>query len=121
MWFRTRGSCARSLAMIFGQTATPMYKWLKFGCQVLLHVLSRTESAKVKSPSEAQVCDFQAAVSKKYPTCSDVWGAADRIKLSIQSPLSHQIQLRFYNRGKSNHTAKLLLFFFQLMVVFALL
>ena len=26
MWYRTRGSCARGLAMMFGQTSTPMYK-----------------------------------------------------------------------------------------------
>ena len=51
------------------------------------------------------------AVSKKYPTCSDVWGAADGIKLLIQSPLSHQKQLRFYNGWKSDHSVKLLLVF----------
>ena len=31
MWYRTRGSCARSLSMIFGQTSSPLYTWLKFG------------------------------------------------------------------------------------------
>ena len=30
-WYRTRGSVARAVSMAFGLTATPMYKWLKFG------------------------------------------------------------------------------------------
>ena len=27
-WYRTRGSCTRAIALAFGLTATPMYKWL---------------------------------------------------------------------------------------------
>ena len=41
MCYQTRGTCTRSLALSFGQTSTPLYKWLKFGRKVLLHVLSR--------------------------------------------------------------------------------
>ena len=55
MWYRTRGSCARSLAMMFGQTSTPMYLWLRFGRRVLLHILSRLSIAKVKMPTEQEV------------------------------------------------------------------
>ena len=51
MWYRTRGSCARGLAMLFGQTSTPMYKWLKFSCKVLLQVLSRDINSKVALPT----------------------------------------------------------------------
>ena len=39
MWYRTRGSCARSLSLMFGQTSTVLYTWLNFGRRVLLHVL----------------------------------------------------------------------------------
>ena len=38
-WYRTRGSVARAVSMAFGLTATPMYKWLKFGCRVLLFAI----------------------------------------------------------------------------------
>ena len=62
MWYRTRGSCARSLAMMFGQTALPMYMWLKFGRRVLLHVLSRYSVAKVQLPDEVEIRTYQSSV-----------------------------------------------------------
>ena len=110
-WYRTRGSCARGLVMMFGQTSSPLYQWLKFGRQILLHVLSRAVSSKVCVPNEAEVRSFQEAVGAKYPTCSDVWGAADAIKLLIQQPASHQKQLQFYNGWKSDHSVKMILVF----------
>ena len=36
MWYLTQGSCTRNVALIFGQTCTPMYKWLKFARRVIL-------------------------------------------------------------------------------------
>ena len=48
--YHTRGSCARSLALLFGKTLTPMYKWLNFARKELLHVLSRDINAMVKIP-----------------------------------------------------------------------
>ena len=30
VWYRMKGPCNRTLVMIFGQTSTPLYKWLKF-------------------------------------------------------------------------------------------
>ena len=63
VWYCTRGSCARTLAMMFGQTSTPLYKWLKFGRKVLLHVLSRYEPAMVKLPTAAKAEDFKASVA----------------------------------------------------------
>ena len=46
MWYRTRGSCARSLSLMFGQTSSCLYDWLRFGQHVLLHVLSRHTASK---------------------------------------------------------------------------
>ena len=103
MWYRTRGSCARSLALMFGQTSTPLYKWLKFGRKVLLHVLSRDSRAKVELPSAEQVNEFQQCVGEKYPYCAEVWGAGDGLKLFIEPPLSYQKQLRYYNGWKAAH------------------
>ena len=59
MWYRTKGSCARSLALMFGQTSTPMYRWLKFSRKVLLHVLSRNEDAIVRLPTNEEVSFFK--------------------------------------------------------------
>ena len=84
MWFRTKGSCTRHLAMIFGQTKTPMYKWLLFSKKVLLHVLSRDPDAKVQLPSISEVKFFQEVIGAKYPRCANVWAAADGLKLKIQ-------------------------------------
>ncbi len=97
MWYRTQGSCARSLAVMFGQTAIPMYKWLKFGRRVLLHSLSRSSEAQVKRPNIDEIKRFQDSVEAKYPTCSDVWGAAEGLKLMIHEVGSYQKQLKFYN------------------------
>ena len=103
MWYRTKGSCARALSMMFGQTSTPMYKWLKFGRKVLLHVLSRHDAAKVKLPTAAESEGFKAAVAEKYPYCPDVWGAGDGLKLFIDAPTSYSKQLRYYNGWKCSH------------------
>ena len=103
MWYRTKGSCARTLAVMFGQTSTPMYNWLKFGRRVLLHVLSRTPEAQVKLPTPEEVASFKEAVADKYPFCPDVWGAADGLKLLIEPPESYDRQLRYYNGWKASH------------------
>ena len=103
MWFRTRASCARGLALAFGQTSTPLYKWLKFGRRVLLHVLSRHDAAKVRPPTAAEFKSFKEAVVDKYPACPNVWGAADGLKLLIEAPYSYSKQLRYYNGWKAGH------------------
>ena len=59
MWYHTSGSCARSLTIMFGQTSSLMYRWLKFGQWVLLHVLSWSSIAQVKPPTEQEICRFQ--------------------------------------------------------------
>jgi hypothetical protein len=110
-WYRTRGSCARALVMIFGQTSTPMYKWIKFGRRILLHVLSRSSIAKVKLPTENEVVTMQDAAFDKYPSCGDVWGAGDGLNLLIAPPVSYGKQVRFYNRWKIGHHVKLLFVF----------
>ena len=97
MWYRTRGSCARGLAMLFGQTSSPLYLWLKFGRKVLLHVLSRETRALVRLPNEEEVRFFCHVIANKYPVLQDVWGAADGLKLTIQSPTDHTKQNKFYN------------------------
>ena len=88
MWYRTRGSCTRGLALMFGQTSSPLHFWLKFGRRILLHVLSRTVGAKTQLSNENEIRTFQEAISIKYLSCGEVWGAMDGLKLIIQSPKS---------------------------------
>lgn len=64
MWYRTRGTCTRSLALIFGLTAMSMYKWLKFGRKVLLASLQYREEAKVCLPTEEEVNFFKWSTGK---------------------------------------------------------
>ena len=68
MWFRTRGSCARALSILFGQTASPMYCWLKFGRRVLLHVLTNEKSAQIVLP-DAEEVNFFAMLSLQNTLC----------------------------------------------------
>ena len=103
MWYRTRGSCARGLSMIFGQTSSPLYLWLKFGRKVLLHILCRQPEAKVCSPSNDEVAFYTHVIGEKYPSCSDVWAAADGLKLLIQEPTDNAKQNQLFNGWKHSH------------------
>ena len=73
--FHTKGPCNRTLIMIFGQTSTPLYKWLKFARCVLLSVLTEDENSQICSPTAEEVASFQAAIGAKETYCADVWGA----------------------------------------------
>ena len=103
MWYRTRGSCARGLAMLFGQTSTPMYKWLKFSRKVLLQVLSRDINSKVALPTHEKIRFYQSVIGAKYPLCSNVWAAADGIKLLLEKSTSEQKQNYYFNGWKHGH------------------
>ena len=49
-WYRTRGAVSRLLALVFGQTSTPLYKWLKFGRCILLSTLIQDQYEDGISP-----------------------------------------------------------------------
>ena len=103
MWYRTRGSCARSLAMLFGLTSSPMYVWLKFTRKVLLQVLSSDEDSKVILPSLEKVQFFREVIALKYPLMGEVWGAVDGLKLLIQKAVSDRKQNQLYNGWTHGH------------------
>ena len=98
-WYRTRGSVARATALAFGLTATPMYKWLKFGRRVLLLVLRNHPLAMISTPTEDELQSYTDAIGSKYPVLRRhrVWGAADGLKLRLQQSSDWAIQNRFYN------------------------
>ena len=103
VWFRTRGSCSRNLAILFGLTSTPMYRWLKFGRLVLFHVLSDDDDSKVVLPTMDKIRFYQEVIGDKYPLCSDVWGAADGLKLLIQKADCEMKQNYHYNGWLHSH------------------
>ena len=102
-WYRTRGSCARSLAMHFGQTSTPMYRWLDFGRKVLLACLINDPDARIEHPTEAQIRFFQSVIAEKYPHVAEAWAAADGLKLEFEKAGSHATQNKFYNGWTHGH------------------
>ena len=59
LWYCTKGNRERSKSVMFGQTSTSLYKWLKFGHHVLLHVLNRTPEAHVKLLNREEVSAFK--------------------------------------------------------------
>ena len=83
MWYRTRGSCAHSLAILLGLTSTPMYCWLKFGRKVLLQVLSNDIDSKVVLPTLEKVEFYQEVILLKYPLMTEFWAACDGLKIFI--------------------------------------
>jgi len=103
-WYRTRGSCARSLVLPFGITSTCMYEWLKFSRRVLLSVLQHVPEAKVLPPTNAEVEEYANAISTKYDVLRPykVWGAVDGLKLRLQQSGDYHLQNQFYNGWCSN-------------------
>ena len=83
--------------MIFGQTSTPLYKWLKFARCILLSVLVEHEDAQILTPTAEEVVSFQRAIGNKYPYCADVWGALDGLKTAIQKPGNDGVHNKFFN------------------------
>ena len=98
-WYRTRGSLTRSVTMAFGLTATPLYKWLKFSRRVLLFVLQDHPCAKVCSPSDEEVYEYNTAIRAKYPVAGryGVWGAIDGLKLHLETSTNYAVQNFYYN------------------------
>ena len=97
MWYRTRGSCARSLAMHFGQISTPMYKWLKFEGRILLVYLINEPDTRITVPTLEEVRKYQEAIGAKYPLVGDVWGAVDGLKFCVKRSGNYATQNMFYN------------------------
>ena len=99
MWYRTRGSCARSLALHFGLTSTPLYEWIKFGRRLLLYALQHVPAAKVYSPTPAEVEDYIGAIGAKYPIMGEerVWAACDGLKIRLQHSSHYLKQSHNYN------------------------
>ena len=78
-------------------TDPPLYTWLKFSRKVLLHVLSRDPDSKVSLLTLDDVRFYQASIGEQYHLCADVWGAADGLKLLIQSTEDEAKQNKNYN------------------------
>ena len=55
VWYRTKGPCNRTLPLIFGQTSTPLYKWLKFARCIMLSVYMDDADAKIRLPTADEV------------------------------------------------------------------
>ena len=103
-WFRTRGSSARSVALAFGLTASPMYMWLKFSRRILLSVLQDDPLAQVTEPSFAEIEEHIQAMGNKYPVLEEerVWGAADGLKIPLATSTNYVIQNIYYNDWTSS-------------------
>ena len=98
-WYRTRGSCARSLALHFGLTSTPLYRWIRMGRRVLLYALQHDPAAKVYSPTAAEVDGYIGAIGAKYPIMGEerVWAACDGLKIRLQHSSHYIKQSHNYN------------------------
>eukprot|EP00536_Pseudo-nitzschia_multiseries_P011992 jgi/Psemu1/30616/gm1.30616_g len=64
-WLQTRGSAARAVAIAFGLTASPMYRWLKFRRKLLLSALQDHPAAKVCLPNEEETQQYIDAIAAK--------------------------------------------------------
>ena len=104
MWYRTTGACTRTLSMNFGQTSTPMYRWLKFGRRILLRSLINDDSAKLELPTTEKIELFCEAINAKYPVLAGlVWAAMDGLKLNVQESGKVYEQNQYFNGWTHGH------------------
>lgn len=106
VWFRTRGSVSRGLQHFFGQTSSPIYKWLRFSRRVLLYAMQqRVIESSIKKPTREEIDVYSNAISALYPILEGekVWGAADGIKISIQGNCDYLKQNRNFNGWLHGH------------------
>ena len=97
MWYMTRGAVSRNLQMSFGQTHSPLCKWVSFGQKILLSVLIDQPEAAITIPTDAEILFYQSCIAEKYPHCSEVWGALDGLKCTIEKSTNDRVQNHFYN------------------------
>ena len=85
--------------MAFGLTATPMYKWIKYGMRVLLFALQDHPHAKVEPPTADKVSTYATAIAKKHPPLlpHKVWAACDGLKTSLQKSANWGKQNKNYD------------------------
>eukprot|EP00957_Ditylum_brightwellii_P210774 15365381-Ditylum_brightwellii.AAC.1 len=86
-WTRTCGAMW-VLGLIFGITSSPLDRYLKFGMQLLLHILKAEENIQPRLPSKEKFDSFVDAIAQKYPLLGDnkVYCAMDGLKLRLQMP-----------------------------------
>ena len=84
--------------MMFEQNSSTMYKWLKFGCKVLLHILCRDPYTVIRIPTSDEVRFYQSTIRTKYPNVAEILAIADGLKLFIQA-LGKINEQKKYNNG----------------------
>ena len=89
MWYRTSWSCSRNLAISFGQTCTPLYKWVRFGLKILLSILINDGEVDIKIPIDENFEFYKECIGENHPHCCNVLGALDGFKTTIQN-LGHE-------------------------------
>ena len=80
-----------------------MYKWLKFYCKILLHILCRDPDAIVRIPTFDEVRFYRSAIGRKYPNISEVWAVDDGLKTFIQAVEKSNEQNKYYNGYNHGH------------------
>ena len=90
--------------MAFGLTATPMYKWIKYGRRVLLFALQDHPHAKVEPPTADEVSTYATAIAKKHPPLlpHKVWAACDGLKTPLQRSGNWAKQNQNFNGWKED-------------------
>ena len=104
MWTRTRGVNS-SLSLIFGVTLPRVNLWRRFALRVLLSVLKREPSAKIKAPTAEDCESYVRAICDQYAIIGEkrVALALDGLKIPVCKPGCNVRQSAFYNGWTSGH------------------
>ena len=109
-WTRTRGSL-KVLQIIFGFTAAPLSRWIRYGRRLLVLALRDQPEAKIQLPSDEEIATFQAVIGRKYRHIPLVWGALDGLKLLLERAGEEDTQNAFYNGWTHDHYISCLFLF----------
>ena len=101
-WTRTRGS-TMVLQMIFGITASSVSTYLRFGCRILIMVLSGQAEARLEVPCAEKIQEYKDSVKAKYELLDNVWCCMDGLKLKLEQAGDNTIQNMFYNGWTHDH------------------
>lgn len=101
-WYRTRGSVT-ILCMLFGITHSVCVMFIRFARRLLIKVLSKDDSARVKMPSNEEIELFKGKIREKYSMLDDVYAVADGLKLQLEQSGDTVIQEMFYNGWTHDH------------------
>jgi hypothetical protein len=97
--------------MIFGSVFSSVDRYLKLGKRILLNILVKHPSARIKIPTRDKIEEHMASIQDRHPYLERVWCTMDGLKLNIDASGDPCKQNNFYNGWTHDHYVSCVLVF----------